>query len=131
VSSALDARYGRTPSRRRAARWWAIAVAIAVAVVVALWAGWVGLLGPAASVESDTTGFTILSDSEVEVEYQVSVAPGATAACAVEALSEQYAIIGWKVVEVPASTERTRAFTEIIRTAEPAVTGLIYHCWLT
>jgi hypothetical protein len=131
VSSALDDRYGRTPGRRRVTRWWAIAVAVAVALVVVLWVGWVGLLGPAASVESDTTGFTILSPSEVEVEYQVSTEPGTTAACAVEALSEKYAVIGWKVVELPASSERTRSLTDTIRTSEPAVTGLNYRCWLT
>jgi hypothetical protein len=131
VSSALDARYGRTPARRRAARWWAIAVGLAVAVTVVLWVGWVGLLGPAASVESDTTGFTILSPSEVEVEYAVSIAPGETAACAVEALNEKYAVIGWKIVELPASTERTRSLTETLLTSEAAVTGLIYRCWLT
>ena len=50
MSSALDARYGRTPARRRTARWWAIAVAIAVALVVIAWVAWVGLLGPDASV---------------------------------------------------------------------------------
>src|SRR4051794_12803163 len=44
MSSALDARYGRTPARRRTARWWAIGVAIAVAAVVAAWVAWVGLL---------------------------------------------------------------------------------------
>ena len=131
MSSALDARYGRTPGRRRAARWWAIAVAAAVAIVVVLWVGWVGLLGPAASVESRTTGYTLVDDATVEVEYEVTLEPGTAAACAVEALNDKYAVIGWKVVDLPASTARTRAFSEEIRTSEPAVTGLIYRCWLT
>ncbi len=63
MSSALDARYGRTPARRRTARWWAIAVAIAVALVVIAWVAWVGLLGPDASVDARTTGYTILERS--------------------------------------------------------------------
>jgi hypothetical protein len=131
VSSALDARYGRTPRRRRLARWWAIGVAIAVALVVVAWVGWVGLLGPDASVDSRTSGYTVLSDSEVEVEYEVTVAPGSPASCAVEALNEKYAVIGWKVVDLPPSTRPTRSLTDSIRTSEPAVTGLIYRCWLT
>ena len=56
MSSALDARYGRTPARRRTARWWAIGVAIAVAAVVVAWVAWVGLLGPDASVDAADRG---------------------------------------------------------------------------
>ena len=59
------------------------------------------------------------------------MAPGTTASCALEALNEKYAVIGWKIVELPASSERTRSFTDVVRTSEPAVTGLIYRCWLT
>ncbi len=131
MSSALDARYGRTPARRRAARWWAIGVALAVATVVVAWVAWVGLLAPTASVDTSTSGFTVVSDSEVEIEYEVSVTPGTPTSCAVEALNDKYAVIGWKVVELPASDSQTRSLTEVIRTSEPAVTGLIYRCWLT
>jgi hypothetical protein len=131
VSSTLDARYGRTPTRRRTARWWAISVALAVAAVVGAWVVWVGLLGPDASVDGRTAGYTILSDAAVEVEYEVTVASGLTAACALEALNAKYAVIGWKVVELPASSEPTRSLKDVVRTSEPAVTGLIYRCWLT
>jgi hypothetical protein len=131
VSSALDARYGRTPGRRRVALGWAIGVALAVAIVVGAWVAWVGLLGPAASVDARTTGYTLLGDSEVEVEYEVTVPPGSAAACAVEALNGKYAVIGWKVVELPATEAQTRSLVERVLTSEPAVTGLIYRCWLT
>ena len=131
MSSALDARYGRTPGRRRLTRWWAIGVAAAVAVVVVLWVVWVGLFAPAASIDSRTTGYTLVDDAQVEVEYEVSVEPGRSVACAIEALNEKYAVIGWKVIDLPESDERTRPGTERVRTSEPAVTGLIYRCWLT
>jgi hypothetical protein len=131
VSSALDARYGRTPTRRRLTRWWAIGVAIVVALVVVLWVAWVGLFAPAATIDSRTAGYTLVSDSEVEVEYEVTVEPGTAVACAVEALNKKYAVIGWKIVDLPPSEQRTRALTDLVRTSEPAVTGLIYRCWLT
>ena len=131
MSSALDARYGRTPARRRSTRWWAIGVALAVAAVVAAWVGWVGLLGPDASVDARTAGYTILGETDVQVEYEVTVAPGLNASCALEALNEKYAVVGWKIVEVPASTEQNQSLTDVVRTSEPAVTGLIYRCWLT
>ena len=131
MSSALDARYGRTPTRRRLTRWWAIGVAIVVALVVVLWVAWVGLFAPAATIDSRTAGYTLVSDSEVEVEYEVTVEPGTAVACAVEALNKKYAVIGWKIVDLPPSEQRTRALTDLVRTSEPAVTGLIYRCWLT
>jgi hypothetical protein len=131
VRSSLDARYGRTPARRRTARWWAIGVALAVAAVVVAWVAWVGLLGPDASVDARTSGYTVVSDAEIEVEYEVTVAPGMTASCALEALNEKYAVIGWKIVDLPASSDQNRSLTDMVRTSEPAVTGLIYRCWLT
>ena len=131
MSSTLDARYGRTPARRRTARWWALGVALAVALVVVAWVAWVGLFGPDASVDAQTAGYTILGDTEVEVEYEVTVAAGLSASCALEALNEKYAVIGWKIVDVPPASEHTRSFTDTVRTSEPAVTGLIYRCWLT
>jgi hypothetical protein len=39
--------------------------------------------------------------------------------------------VGWKVVRLEPSEQRTRHLTEVVRTSEPAVTGLIYRCWLT
>ena len=51
--------------------------------------------------------------------------------CALQALNAEFAIVGWKIVELPGGTERTRAFVENVRVTEPAVTGLIYRCWLT
>jgi len=49
----------------------------------------------------------------------------------VQALNSTFAIVGWVIVDVAASSERTRTFTKTVRTTELAVTGLIYRCWLT
>jgi hypothetical protein len=49
--------------------------------------------------------------------------------CAVEALDEKFGVVGWKLVELPASTERIRHLEARVRITQPATTGLIHSCW--
>jgi hypothetical protein len=129
--STLDSRYGRTPERRRRTRLIGIVAAVGVLVVVGAWVLWVGLLGPSASLGSRDLGYELDGDSAVEIRYEVTMDAGQTASCALEALNSDFGIVGWKVVDIPASQKGTRQFRETVRTSEPAVTGLIYRCWLT
>lgn len=125
--SDLDARYGRTAGRTRRVRltWWLGAAAFVV--VFAAWLVWAG--GSPNPVDARDTAHTVLDEHAVSVSFEVSMPPGQAASCALQAMNESFAIVGWKVVEIPASTERTRAFTERVRTTELSVTGLIYRCW--
>lgn len=127
----LDRRYGRTPSAARRTRWVVVASALAFVVVFVAWLVWGGLLGAPAQFESRDTGHEIVGDTAVDVRWEFSVEPGTAARCAVQALNSTFAIVGWKIVDVPAAPTRTREFTERVLTTEPAVTGLIYRCWLT
>jgi hypothetical protein len=127
----LDARYGRTRSTKRRTRIVVIGAAVAFAIVFALWLVWGGLLGAPAQLEANDTGHAIVSDSEVSVSWEFTVPPGTPAKCAVQALNSSFGIVGWKIVDVPASATRTRDLTETVRTTELAVSGLIYRCWLT
>ena len=127
----LDARYGRTASSSKRTRWIAIGAGILFVLVFGAWLWWGGLLESPAQFEARDIGHEIVSPSEVSVTWQFTADPGTPAKCAVQALNAQFGIVGWIVVDLPASDERTRSFTESVRTAEPAVTGLIYRCWLT
>jgi Domain of unknown function (DUF4307) len=129
--STIEARYGRTPSRRRRTRLIAIVVGAGVLVVVAAWVLWVGLFGPAAGLDHRDLGYVLHGDSAIEVRYEVTMDVGQTASCAVQALNSDFGIVGWKVVDIPASDHGTRAFRQTLTTSEEAVTGLIYRCWLT
>ena len=129
--SQLDARYGRTGSSRRRARLIGFGAAGVFAVVLAAWLGWGGVLEGLDTVDSQNIGHQVLSDSEVEIRFQVSVEPGITTACALQALNESFGIVGWEIVELPPTENRTRSVDETVRTSEQSVTGLIYRCWRT
>ncbi len=126
----LEERYGRTPSRRRRTRLVAWVAGSAVAVVVIAWVLWAGLDGTNATVATQDIAHTVIDDSHVEVRYDVTLPRGEGALCAVQALSDKFAVVGWKVIEVPPSDLANRSFTEIVRTSELATTGLISNCWL-
>ncbi len=83
------------------------------------------------TVEATDTGYVLMNDSRaVEVSWTLSVRPGNETACVVQALDEDFTVVGWKVVEIPASDRHLRSFTETVRVAREANTGLISQCWL-
>ncbi|GAA1739140.1 DUF4307 domain-containing protein [Microcella frigidaquae] len=127
----LDDRYGRTPDAERRTRRLMIIAGIVFAAVFTAWVVWGGLSGTNAELEVRELGYTNVTDTSIEVRWEVSVEPGTTVSCAVQALNESFGIVGWRIVELPASPERTRVLVETLRTAEPPVTGLPYRCWLT
>jgi hypothetical protein len=131
AAAAPAERYGRTPQRRRRNLIIGLVGAFVFAVVLVSWVVWAGLDGSAASLDAEDTSHSVIDARTVSVGFNLSLPRGETATCAVQALNDNYAIVGWKVVDIPASAELTRAFTETVRTTEKAVTGLIYRCWTT
>ncbi|MDQ1556443.1 MAG: hypothetical protein QOI02_1445 [Actinomycetota bacterium] len=130
-SNDLDARYGRSPGSRRRTRIWVASLAGALLVAFAVWLAWGGLLGPSSQVEAQDTGHVVRGNTSVDIRWQLSVPPGSPSSCALQALNLDFGIVGWKIVHIPASPQRTRQFSDSIRTSEQAVSGLIYRCWLT
>ena len=127
----LQERYGLTPSRRITAKVFAFASATVFAAVLVAWVWWAGLAQPTAQLETRDLGYTAIDERTVSVRFDVSVDPGTEVGCAVQALNAQYGIVGWLVVDLPPSQQRTRVFDQVLRTSEPAVTGLLYECWLS
>ena len=130
-SDAIAERYGRTPANRRRTLTIGIIAGAAVLLVVGAWVVWVGLFGPSSSLESRDLGYVTRADASVDIRFEVTTEPGTAVSCALQALNQQFAIVGWKVVDLPPSGTRSRSFEENVRVTEPAVTGLIYRCWLT
>ncbi|WP_243224711.1 DUF4307 domain-containing protein [Microbacterium sp. CIAB417] len=121
----LDDRYGRTRRRRLP---WIVGIVLAVAVVG--WFSWSTITQSMNSVDADDLGFEVTDQYSVEVRFQVSGVAGKDIACAVEALDEEFGVVGWSIVEIPASDEHSRAFTERVPTVAEATTGLVNSCWV-
>lgn len=124
----LDERYGRTSSPRRR---WAVGVVVAVAAVVVGLFAWMTVAASWDDVDVDTTGYGVEDERTVTLAFQITAPEGRSVACALEAQDEEHGVVGWKIVEYPASELRTRAFRESIPTTAEATTGLVNDCWVT
>lgn len=130
-NAALDARYGRTPTRRRRERLILIAGGVLIAAVFVAWVVWAGFDNGRTTLGVQDIAHSIIDDSTVSITWQVSVAEGTPVSCALQAQNEAHAIVGWRIVDLPPSETFNTRYREVIRTTQHAVTGLIYRCWLT
>lgn len=124
----LDERYGRT-RKTRSTRFWTILGLGAVALAV-VGTGWFAFSATSSAVDAATTGFELVDDHTVTVSMLVTVPAGTPVACVLEAQDEEHGVVGWKVVEYPASDAHSRAFTETIPVTAAATTGLVNGCWV-
>ena len=126
----LDERYGRTARAAKTNRTLGVLAGIGFAVVLGAWLWWGGVLETPSQLQYRDVAHTIVDDTEVSVSYEITAAPGTEVSCAVHALNASYGIVGWRIVDIPAGERWTRVFDTTLRTSEPAVTGLLYECWL-
>ncbi len=126
----LDERYGRTARSAKTNRTIGVLAGIGFATVLGAWLWWGGVLETPSQLQYRDIAHTIVDDTEVSVTYEITSAPGTEVSCAVHALNASYGIVGWRIVDIPAGERWTRVFDTTLRTSEPAVTGLLYECWL-
>ncbi|SDH04143.1 DUF4307 domain-containing protein [Microbacterium pygmaeum] len=124
----LDERYGRTRSPRRR---WTLGIIIAVAAVLVALYAWMTVSGALDDVHVDTTGFEVTDERTVMLSFQITAPTGRSVACVLEAQDEEHGVVGWKVLEIPASAVHAQAFRESIPTVSAATTGLVNACWVT
>ena len=75
-------------------------------------------------------GYRVVSEFEVEVDFDLTRPPGSAVRCEVEALNSSFAVVGWKEFSFPASDRLTERYTVRITTTQQAVTGLVRGCRL-
>jgi hypothetical protein len=124
----LDERYGR--SRSRAPRW-LVVLGVAIAAIVVVVAGWATVAGALDDVDVRTTGFRLIDDRAVRIDFQVTAPAGREVACALEAQDADHGVVGWKVVTLPPNDGAPRALEEQVPTVATATTGLVNSCWVT
>lgn len=110
---------------------------VVIAVLALAFVAWLGLGRGPAAVGSKDIGFVVKDSTMTQIDFQVTKDPDATAQCAVKALGESFAVVGWDVVTIgPNGTEagagqgRTTAQRAMVRTESPAVSGVVDSCWL-
>lgn len=121
----LDARYGRTGRRRLP---WIVAGAVALLLVGAF--SWMTVAQSMGSVDADDLGFELVDEHSVNVSFQVTGVQGKDVVCAVEALDEEFGVVGWKIVEIPAGESHSQARSVTVPTVAEATTGLVNTCWV-
>lgn len=124
----LDQRYGRRPSPLRRRAFWISVAALATASVAGL--SWLTLSNSLDDIGFAETGYEVMDERTVTVSFQATPPAGRSFACAVQALDEDFGVVGWRVVQYPGSAAITRAFTESVPTVAPATTGTVHSCWV-
>ncbi len=125
----LADRYGRGPRPILRLVFWVTVATAAILSVAVL--SWLNVSNSLEDVGFDETGYELVDARTVTVSFQATPPAGTSFACAVQALDEDFGIVGWRVIEYPASEEITRALVETIPTVAQATTGTVQSCWAT
>lgn len=133
MSHDVQNRYG-APRRAlsRTTQKVAIIGALIVAAATAAWFTWGMNVG---QLEYKDVGYTISSDTQASVEYQVTKDFDATAQCMLHVLDSSYAVVGSQIVTIgphegSGSADRSTYYSSQLRTEYRGVTGIVDSCWL-
>ena len=97
---------------------------------------WVSTSQSLSDVSFKDVGYSTTDATLAEVDFQVTREPGTAVKCAVKALDSKFAVVGWKVVDIPpaesngtADGGRTVAQRVAVRTESLSVSGVVDSCW--
>ncbi|MDQ0146721.1 MULTISPECIES: DUF4307 domain-containing protein [Pseudarthrobacter] len=135
ADTSLANRYGAKKRRLspKAAR-----TAIGAALVVGIgFLAWVTTSNSLSGVTYKDVGYSTTDATLAEVDFQVTREPANPVKCAVKALDSKFAVVGWKVVDIPPSAAdrtadggRTVAQRVTLRTESASVSGVVDSCWI-
>ena len=98
---------------------------------------WVATSAATESVSFKDIGYSTPDATLAQIDFQVTKNPGTAAKCAVKALDSKFAVVGWKVVDVPpnaadAGTDggRTTVHRVDVRTESQSVSAVVDNCWI-
>lgn len=128
--SVLARRYDRRPRRTigRGARNAAIVVALALATLFVVWI----VAGQSGRPTTKDVGFQLISSAQVSVDFEVTRDPEQPVRCGIEALNDDWAVVGYTETTLEAQApdaERTTIHRVPVRTTNLANTGRVSGCW--
>jgi hypothetical protein len=98
---------------------------------------WISTALNAETVTFKDIGYSTTDATQSEIDFQVTKAPAIGAKCAVKALDDRFAVVGWKVVDVgpnPADASadggRTTVHRAVVKTESLSVSGVVDSCWI-
>lgn len=121
----LANRYGVKQSNPKRNRVLAI-VGVAFLTLTAIWFS----IANHSTLSFQDLGFRVLSETRLEVDFEVNRPPNTDIVCSVEALNNQFAPVGWVELVIPGSEGTTIRNTVTLNTTELAVTGVVDECRL-
>ncbi|KIC65303.1 DUF4307 domain-containing protein [Arthrobacter sp. NQ7] len=135
ADTSLANRYGAKKRRLSPA---AARAAVAVALVAGIgFLAWVTTSNSLSGVTFKDVGYSTTDATLAEVDFQVTREPSNPVKCAVKALDSKFAVVGWKVVDIPptaadgtADGGRTVAQRVTVRTESESVSGVVDSCWI-
>lgn len=121
----LASRYGKKPRNKRRDRMAIIATASVALVIFLAWA-----ISVTAENSGKPTGslqsYTVVSPKQVDVEVSAENRGNRDVICQVEALANDYEVIGYKEVQVAEAQNPSKS---TIYTVKPAVSAVVKDCW--
>ncbi|TQJ40226.1 uncharacterized protein DUF4307 [Arthrobacter sp. SLBN-112] len=135
ADTSLANRYG-AKKRRLSPRAARVAIGLALTAGIGFLA-WVTTSNSLSGVTFKDVGYSTSDATLAEVDFQVTREPGKSVKCAVKALDSKFAVVGWKVVDIPPSAAdgtadggRTVAQRVTLRTESESVSGVVDSCWI-
>lgn len=128
TSPELDARYGRTATDNRVRRTILIIVGAMFAVVLVAWVVWGSLTTSTAGIEGRDVSHSIDGDHGGTVSFQVTAPKNTPVYCILEALNDDFTVVGSKTVTIEPSETQIRMVTERVVTTELPSTVTVSKC---
>ena len=120
---------GRYDEPRALPRPVLIAVGATLLLAVAAGAWWASERSRQGAVDSETSGYHVVSDASVVVTFQVHKPANRVAACQVEALDRDGSVVGSALVRVGAASSEVTTSQELT-TQRRAATAVVTGCRL-
>lgn len=127
----LSHRYG-SPRRTRGRRFWTALAALAI-LLAGAFAAWIAVSDSAAPTFKDVS-FEVVSTAGATADFDLTKRPEDVVTCAVQALNENFAVVGWTELTVPAAPQQrgdtTTSHRVALRTTNLATTAVVDSCWV-
>ncbi|MDO5494162.1 MAG: DUF4307 domain-containing protein [bacterium] len=121
----LRARYGAPPQDRRTV----VIAAVTLLAIGVAWLVWsmIAMGRPTATAEAQA--MEVLSDSELQVTYNLTAPVGSTVTCTVTAVNDAHTEVGVRQVTVGPTQAESTAVTTTVATIQPATGALVEECF--